>query len=159
MFWPSRTDENDPERVLPTKGSGSEVGKERKTWFCLTSNDLTKQHLFTSLTENCKHHNFKDSIDCTWTPELDANSTPDASGHHCITQTLVDETLPIPKSAVLIVCHAAELRINPNPTCAMPTPVPQLQVTRKGEGPTCWHRPTILNSYFNAKLFLSFVPF
>ncbi len=32
-----KTDGNDDERVLPTKGEGSEVGKERETRFSLTS--------------------------------------------------------------------------------------------------------------------------
>ncbi len=65
-----RADENDDERVIPTKVGRSEVGKERETRFSLTSSRTRRQrpadptshreqHSFTSLSENRNHPNFR----------------------------------------------------------------------------------------------------
>ncbi len=70
VFRLTRTDENDDERILPTEGGRSEMGKERETRFSLTSGrtrwqrpvDTTshgEQHSFTSLSENRNHTNFR----------------------------------------------------------------------------------------------------
>ncbi len=79
VFWLTKADGNDDERVLPTKWGESELGKERETRFSLTSSRTKKQrpadtishrkqHPFTSLSENSNHPNFRWTRNPTWKP-------------------------------------------------------------------------------------------
>ncbi len=70
VFRLTRADENDDERILPTKRGRSKVGKERETRVSLTSGRTRRQrpadpishreqHSFTSLSENRNYTNFR----------------------------------------------------------------------------------------------------
>ncbi len=121
-----------------TKGGGSEVGKERETRFSLTSCRTRKQrqdepishrkqHCFTSLSENGKHHGHETPPENPAT-ELNTNSTLNTPDHSSVQQTPADETPQVPETAGFVVCHSSEENQISSDilNVSSQTPVPQL---------------------------------